>query len=261
LRALSYLAVVLYGLTSLVYLAYLFNRSDKIRRGGRYMIALVLVVHLATIGSFCVKGLHPLLGISGLLNLMALMLMGAFLVVGTKWKLPVAGAAIVPLSLALVIAGQLTPRGPPAGVLPQVMGKLHLTLVAIGVTALALAAAVAVVYLRQNLALRKNRLAALDSSAPALITLDTLSLRLTLVGAPLFFLAVVTGVLWSAQLPGGGLRLEHLLAGVILLIYLVLLLARLTIGMRGRRAAILTLAGFGITVAVLAMYVARRLFP
>lgn len=258
MRALPYLAIVLYGLTSLVYLAYLFNRSDRLRRYGRYLLLVVLAVHFATIGSYCVKGLHPLTGISTLLNMIAFMLTTGYLVVGMKWRLPVAGAVVVPLSLALVIAGQLTPQGPPLGAVPHVLGKLHLTLVAMGVTALALATAVAVVYLRQETSLRHNQLAALDRKAPALTTLDTLGLRLILVGFPLFLLAVLTGVFWSIKL-GGGFRVEHALSAAILLIYLVLLLSRLTIGLRGRRAAIMTLAGFATTALVLGIYLARRL--
>lgn len=257
MRALTLISIVLYGLTSLIYLGYLFTRADKIRRLGRVATALLLVVHFATIGSYCVNGFHPLLGVGGTLNLIAFLLLAGFLLVSLRWPLPVGGAVIVPLALALVISGQITSRGPPVGGLPAALGKLHLTLVAMGVAALALASTVAVVYLRQNLALRRNQLLALDSSAPALTTLDTLSLRLTLVGFPLFLCAVLTGVLWSQQL-GQGVRLEHLLSGVILLVYLVLMVARVTVGLRGRRAALLTLFGFAVTVAVLGIYVARR---
>jgi ABC-type uncharacterized transport system permease subunit len=257
MRALTLASILLYGLTSLIYLAHLFTRADRIRQVGRLATALLLVVHFATIGSYCVNGFHPLVGVGGTLNLIAFLLLAGFLLVSLRWPLPVGGAVIVPLAMALVISGQITSRGPPPGGLPAALGKLHLTLVAMGVAALALASTVAVVYLRQNLALRRNQLLALDSSAPALTTLDTLSLRLTLVGFPLFLCAVITGVLWSQQL-GSGFRFEHLLAGVILLVYLVLMAARVTVGLRGRRAALLTLLGFAVTVAVLGIYVARR---
>ena len=257
MKALTYISITLYALTSLVYLAYIFAPHDKLRRAGRFAISGVLMVHLATIGSYCLNGFHPLLGVGGTLNLIAFLLLLGFLLVSLRWPLTGGGAVVLPLALALVISGQITSRAPPAAGLPAALGKLHLTLVAMGVAALALASAAAIVYLRQDLALRRNQLLALDKSAPALTTLDSLSLRLTVVGFPLFLCAVCTGVLWSQQL-GFGVRLEHLLSGVILLVYLVLLVTRITVGLRGRRAAWITLFGFSVTVVVLGIYIARR---
>ncbi len=255
--ALAVVTAVFYGLISLLYLIRVFRQDERLRRITCGTVVVVLIVHAVTIGSFCLRGFHPLVGVAGTLNLIAFLLVAAFFFVSLKWALPVAGAVIVPFAMALVLSAQLTPQGPPPGALPHVLGKLHLTLVAMGVTALALASAVAVGYLRQNRALQNNQLLALESTAPALSTLDRLSLRLTLVGFPLFVLAVITGALWSYHLHEG-FRIEHALSGLILLIYLVLVSARISIGLRGRRAAILTLSGFFVTALVLAIYMARR---
>ena len=47
-------------------------------------------------------------------------------------------------------------------------------------------------------------------------------------------------------------------AGIVWLIFAVLIGGRLTVGLRGRSAALLTLAGFGFTAVVLLIYVGRR---
>ncbi|MBW2736008.1 MAG: cytochrome c biogenesis protein CcsA [Deltaproteobacteria bacterium] len=256
---LSTITLILYALASVIFVIYLFKRDDRVRKGGRILTALTLVVHFGTIGSYCVRGLHPLLGIGGILNLIAFFIALGYLTLGLRWRVGFAGAIALPLTLALVVSGQIAPRVAAAGGASAMLGKLHLVLVAMGVTALFFAAVVAVAYLRQDRALRSSQLASLDQRGPALTTLDAIGLRLIVVGAPLFLLAVVTGVLWSLRLDGAVWRVEHLLSGVILVIFAVLIVARLTVGWRGRKAALLTLSGFSLTALVLAIYVARRL--
>lgn len=256
---LSTITVILYGLAGLIFVAYLFKRDDRVRKAGRTLTALTLVVHFAAIGSFCVRGLHPLLGIGGILNMIAFFVALGYMLFGLRWRVGFAGAIALPLTFALVASGQITPRVAAAGGVSATLGKLHLVLVAMGVTTLFMAAIVAIAYLRQDRALRSSKLAILDQQGPALTTLDAIGLRLIMVGGPLFLLAVITGVLWSMRLDGAVLRIEHLLSGVILLIFAVLIIARLTVGWRGRKAALLTLSGFGVTAVVLAIYMLRRL--
>ena len=258
--ALSYLTIALYAVVSTVFVAYLFKRDDHLRALGRLLVLGLLAVHVAAIGSFCVRGVHPLTGLSSVLNLIAFVLMAAYWLIGLRVRMGVGGALVTPLAFCLVVSGQLTPAGPPIGGAPAVLGKLHLSLVAMGVAALALATVVSIAYLRLAALLRRNQLAVLDRGGPALTTLDGIGLRLTLIGAPLFLLAVITGLFWSAQLPGGlTWRVEHLLSGGILVLFGVLIVARLTVGWRGRKAALLTLASFTVTALVLAIYLARRL--
>lgn len=258
MRILSLLTILLYGLSSLFYLALLFSYSERLRKVARLSVGVVIALHFVTIGSYCTKGFHPLLDIAGTFNLIAFLLAVFYLIFSFRWKLVNGGAAILPLATSLVASGQLTHREQALthGIL--VSGKLHLILVAMGVVALALASAVSLVYLKQNIALKKNQLLALDKSAPALTTLDSISQRLIWVGFPLFILAVVMGFVWSFQLKLG-FKIEHLLSFFILGIYLVLIITRYTIGLRGRRAAILTLISFGVTALVLAIYLFRRI--
>ena len=55
------------------------------------------------------------------------------------------------------------------------------------------------------------------------------------------------------------MRPEHALAGITWTIFAALILARVTVGWRGRRAALLTVAGFMVVVAVLVIYMGRRM--
>jgi len=79
------------------------------------------------------------------------------------------------------------------------------------------------------------------------------------VGFPIYTMAVLTGILWMYRLPSEGFRIEYLLAGVIWAIFCALIVMRVTVGVSGRRAAVLTLVGFAVTALVLFVYVGRRL--
>ena len=106
----------------------------------------------------------------------------------------------------------------------------------------------------------QKRISALYRRSPPLNTLDEIGRRLILVGFPIFTLAVGTGMIWLTRLPGqGGVRPEYLISGVTWLVFAAQILARLTMGWRGRRAAWTTVLGFCATVAVLAVYMVRRL--
>ena len=62
----------------------------------------------------------------------------------------------------------------------------------------------------------------------------------------------------GAQREEGFGRIEYPIAGVTWLAFAALVLGRSLQGLRGRRAALLTLLGFGAAILVLAIYLLRR---
>jgi len=97
-----------------------------------------------------------------------------------------------------------------------------------------------------------------DRGAP-LDALDRLSHRLIWVGFPIFTIALVLGAVWASQLAEDLTRPEYPLAVVTWVFYAALLVARQIYGWRGRRAARLTLEGFATALAVLVVYLVRRM--
>jgi ABC-type uncharacterized transport system permease subunit len=71
---------------------------------------------------------------------------------------------------------------------------------------------------------------------------------------------MITGALWQLRLGGGGLFTpQYVMATGAWALYAALLVARVTAGWRGRRAALVTLAGFMIALGVLLIYFLRGL--
>lgn len=261
---LFYVAALLYAAASLLFLVYLFGRGEERLRQARWLLCAALVAHLAMIGALCTRGLNPLRDLRGALSLSAWLLGVGYLGATMRGRLAALGAFIAPLSLALLASARLTPQSTPAAGTASGLGhlgELHLALVALGVAAFGLAAAVAGVYLLQETALKRKRLGTLFRRSPPLAALDQAGRTLVLVGFPVYTLAVGTGVIWLARLPGhSGLRPEHALAGITWMLFALVIVARWTVGWRGRSAAWATVAGFLATVLVLLLYFGRRVF-
>jgi ABC-type uncharacterized transport system permease subunit len=257
---LFYLVAGLYALASVTYFIYLFGRGESTLRIARWTMAAALVAHLAMIGLLCTRQLNPLRDIRGALSLSGFLLAAGYLLTTLRTRLGSVGAFIAPLVLALLISARLTPQDlTAAGGASGALGRLHIALSALGVAAFGLAAAVAVIYLFQEAALKKKRIGLLYRRSPPLNTLDGVGRKLILIGFPVFTLAVITGLIWVSRLPGrDGLRVEYLISGFTWVVFALMILGRLTAGWRGRRAAWLTVVGFLATFAVLLIYVGRR---
>ncbi len=144
----------------------------------------------------------------------------------------------------------------------QVRGALlpvHISLALIGVAALALACGVAVLYLLLERQLKHKRFGRVFHRFPSLETLDQINYRCVTIGFPIYTIALLLGGLWAYRLLDGAgqFRLEWGMALLAWLLFGVLLQARIIVGWRGRRAALLTIAGFSVVLGVLAQYLVR----
>jgi ABC-type uncharacterized transport system permease subunit len=256
------LSSALYGAATVVFAAHIFYRSERMLRLGRWSMAAALAAQLALIGVLCLHGFNPLRDVRGALGLSGWLLGVGYLLTTLRSRFAVIGALVAPASGLLLLASWLLPLGgSPAGMARtlSLLGKLHIALSALGVAAFGLAAAVSIIYLLQEAALKRKRIATLSRRTPALTALDDASRRAILVGFPLFTLAVITGLIWATRIPGEGFRLEHAVSALTWMIFAGLIAARVSVGLRGRSAALLTISGFVATMVVLLIYLSRRL--
>lgn len=258
MRALHLAAAFAYAAAAALYLANVHRRRPAVVRAARIVLAVAAALHVAAIGSRCTGGYHPLRDLSGVLSLSGLSVAILFVVATFKWRLEATGALSATLALLLLLGSWLAMGASPvpAGSAP-ILARLHLVLVALGLAIYAVAAIVAVLYLAQESALKRHRLGALYRRTPPITTLDEINRRLVLAGFPVFTLALVTGLLWLARLPEKALRPEYLLAALVWALFAVLLAARHAVGLRGRSAALMTVAGAVVLLLVLLLYAAR----
>ena len=180
-----------------------------------------------------------------------------------KYPLTVLGGIVAPLALLMTLAALAF--GGSAGDAPSGLRTfwlpLHVTLAFLGNAVFALAFAVSLVYLLQERDLKHKRITALMKRFPSLESLDRLNYRLLVWGFPLMTLGIITGSLWAGLYWGDYWSWEprQISSGLVWLFYGALLHARMTAGLRGKKAALLTMLGFCVVLGYFLM--GDTLFP
>jgi ABC-type uncharacterized transport system permease subunit len=255
-----WVAVVLYAIAAAALLGVLAGHK-KWRPIALGFVVGAFVAHATDIGWRGTLQVHPAQSVREAMGFLAWLLTGGYLLTSLRYRLTLGGVVIMPVSLVLLVLARLTPAGSEVPGDLTTLGRVHITLATLGVGLFAIASALSAIYLAENRALKKKQFDAMafkDRGAP-LEALDRLAHRLIWVGFPIFTVALVLGAVWVSRLGHSLDRLEYPLAAVTWLAYATLLIARQVYGWRGRRAALLTLEGFASALAVLAIYLVRRM--
>jgi ABC-type uncharacterized transport system permease subunit len=253
-----WIALVLYALAGGAMLLVLAGRT-KWERPAFVLAALAFAAHGTDIGWRGTQHVHPAQSVREAIGFLAWILAGGYLVASIRYRLTLAGVVVMPIALMLLAAARLSPAGEAPLDLSS-LGRVHIVLATVGVGVFALASALAAIYLLEEKSLKQKRFdtVAFKTKGAPLESLDRLIHRLVWVGFPLFTIAMVLGVMWTAHRGDGWGRPEHLIAILTWLVFAGLLVTRTAYGWRGRRSARLTLIGFAAALIVLAIYLIRR---
>jgi ABC-type uncharacterized transport system permease subunit len=251
-----------YVLASALYLGYLLGFGERAAQAGRLVLAIGVLLHFADIGARCIHRQNPISSTPEAMAFVAFLIAAGYLGASFRYRLAAAGAFTVPAVLALLVLARVVPAeaGAPA---MGTLGRTHIFLATVGVAIFTLAAVLAVLYLVEDRQLKRKQFGQLIGRGGAsLETLDRLASRCVSFGFPIFTVALVTGALWIARLGvlwgTVALRPEYVLAVATWIAFGVLLVARVGAGWQGRRAAWLTLGGFGGAMLALVAYFIRH---
>ena len=178
-----------------------------------------------------------------------------FLACQRPYRVGGVGPLFWPVFAVGAVAAWLTAsRVPTGGTLDPVWLVLHLVPVYAGYAGFAVAAGAGLGYLAQEQLLRRKARAALWRKLPSLETLERVGRAALSLGFPALTVGLVAGVVWaeqgSAPLGRGWYTDPKVVGGfVVWLFYAAVLHIRLFARVRGRRAALLTIVGFLLTVA------------
>ncbi|MDB4972379.1 MAG: HemX protein negative effector of steady-state concentration of glutamyl-tRNA reductase [Myxococcaceae bacterium] len=201
---------------------------------------------------------HPQFGdVRQMLTIASLAIVSGHLIALRYGRLAVLGAFITPIVLLMFLAAGLGHSVPdvPDEVRTYLL-PAHVLVNVLGVAAFTMAFAVATAYLIQERLLRRRQLGGLFTRLPPLDVLDSLGLKLLLIGFPLFTLGSISGAFWAAKLPVS-LSPAQVIGLIAWGVFATVLLLRVAAGWQGRRAAIGTLLGFACALAVLIGYALR----
>jgi ABC-type transport system involved in cytochrome c biogenesis permease subunit len=222
----------------------------------RVVLISAVTLHASAIGWRSVQlGQLAVVTTSDSLSLLALLLVGVYLVLEYRAGLLALGAVVVPLAFGLELwagtsGGYVHPVPP---VLRSVWLPVHVLLAVLGDALFALAFASSLLYLVQERRLKARRGRGTFRSLPSLETLDRVSHRCLVWGLVLLTLGIASGIVWAhvAWSEPWTMDVKLLMTLAIWALYVILLQGRMTAGWRGRWAAQLTIAGFAVVVASL----------
>ena len=243
------LTVALYGCAAAAYLACLVRTSPLLARWAGRILAAGFTAHLLSTIHLANKMKYlPLTNMQESLSFFGLAIVGVFIFFERKYKVTTLGSFVVPVALLLLVAssslhGEVRQLPP---ILQSNWFWFHALLAFASYACFTIAAGVAVMYLIQRYFLKTKRLGALFQKLPSLETMDEISYRCLTVGFPLLTVAIISGSIWSEKAMGSYWIWDRKQTWtlIIWLIYAALLHGRITIGWRGKRAAILSIIGF-----------------
>lgn len=128
---------------------------------------------------------------------------------------------------------------------------LHIASIYFSYVIFSVATIAAVAYLIQDGLIKGKRMGIIFNRLPDLSFLDKLNYRGISLGFPLLTLSIISGFIWARNIHGaywGGNNLRQIYSLVLWLIYAVILHARLSAKLRGRKVAILSLFAFCVLV-------------
>ena len=241
-------ALTAYIAATALSLAYLVGRRDNIWRSAALMTQVGWVCHTVAL---VVRGVElrrpPLLTLPEAVSLMIWAAVLLELWAERQYQVKALGAFVLPVVLMLGL-------GLPTGLRVLVLGPgirsvwiwIHIALALLGLSALVLNFAGAVMYVLQERQLKARRPGAVYYRLPPLETLDRLTYRALTLGFPFLTAGLLLGALWAGAGAGRGLTFDPLtmFSLVMWVVYAVTLSGRVVGAWRGRRAAYFASLGF-----------------
>ncbi len=243
------ITLILYFVATILYLVDIITRRDQAGKAARWVLAGGFAVHCATLVTrYLEAGYTPVANLHESLSFFAWTLVGIYLLFDLRYRITVLGAFCCPLALTLMIVGSAAPKAvntlSPA--LDSWWFPVHVTLAFLGNAVFTVAAVAGVLYLLQERMLKSKKFSTLYYRLPSLEALDSINYKCLSFGFPLMTMGIISGAAWANSAWGGYWRWDpkETWALITWFLYAALLHGRLTVGWRGRRAAIFAIIGF-----------------
>ena len=195
-------------------------------------------------GQFPVANFHETLSFAGWT------IAGVFLLFQYKFALKILGVLAAPLITFVMIIAARVPNVPEktGSLLNNLWLVTHVVAIFAGEAALALACGAAVLYLLQENAIKSKHRGFFFKRLPSLELLDSSGYACIVTGFTMLTFGLITGMIYAKSVWGRFWSWDpkEVWSGITWLLYAALLHQRLTVGWRGRRAAIMAIIGFAV---------------
>jgi cytochrome c-type biogenesis protein CcsB len=243
------LASLFYLLGTLLYSIYILLLKDSLSKLATIIVTIGFVSHtLALIARYLEAGYTPVTNLHESFSFFAWMIIGILLIANFKYKIKVLGAFLTSIALIFMLFAFALPKEilPLAPVLRSFWHPFHVTFAFLGNAIFTLAFCCGVIYLIQEHQLKSKKMGAVAKRLPSLKVLDDLNYQSLKFGFPLLTLGIITGAAWAEYAWGRywGWDPKETWSLITWFLYAAMLHQRLTVGWRGRKAAIMAIFGF-----------------
>jgi cytochrome c-type biogenesis protein CcsB len=232
-----------------LYLYFVFTLNERGARLGRMLLMIGAVLHGAGFAArYFAAGYTPITSLFESLSFSAFAIVCVFLAFELRYNLRVLGAFVAPLAFLFSLFAAFLPGE--VRTLPPVLNSnwlpVHVLVLFFGYAVFAVAFGAGIMYLLMERELKSMRMGPVFKRLPSLDVLDDINYRCLQIGFPLLTLGIITGSIWAEYAWGSYWSWDpkEVWSLVTWLFYAALLHGRLTVGWRGRKAAILAIVGF-----------------
>ncbi len=241
--------LLIYFVSTLLYLVSVISRKEHLGSYAKRVLVGGFAVHCMTIfARWLATDITPVASLHESLSFFALTLVGIYLLFDHYYRAAILGAFICPLALVLMIGSTVAPQQPVASnpILDSWWFPVHVSLAFLGHAIFAVAGMAGIMYLLQERMVKSKKFSGLFYRLPSLDVLDNINYKCLTFGFPLMTMGIISGAIWANSAWGGYWRWDpkETWALITWFLYAALLHGRLTVGWRGRRAAIFAIIGF-----------------
>ncbi|MBC8318773.1 MAG: c-type cytochrome biogenesis protein CcsB [Desulfobulbaceae bacterium] len=250
------LTFIAYCFATVFYFVFFVSQNKQIRKYARIVLLIAGILHTATIiGRYFATGHTPLTTHHDTVSFFAWAITWAFLSFRWRYEVKNFGTFVSVVIMALMVIAALSSQQvnqlPPA--LQSKWLPIHASIAILANGFLAMGFCSGIMYLLQEREIKKKRFGLFYSRLPSLEALDNLNHHCLSVGFPMLTLGIITGSFWAKQAWGSYWHWDpkETWSLITWFLYAALLHQRFTSGWRGKRAAIMTIIGFGAVLFTL----------
>ena len=248
---LLFAVIGLYVLGTIGYLLFLFRQKPYWNSFGFYPMIAGLALHTVIIGYGLVdSGQLPVHNLRETLSIAGWAITGLFVSFQYKYRLKILGVLAAPLAALTMIAAACLSAEP---VQTQTLFNslwffFHIIAIFLGDAAFALACGLGIFYLIQERTIKKKKRGFFFKRLPALERIDATGYACIVLGFTLLTIGLITGFAYAKSVWGKFWSWDpkEIWSGVSWLLYAALLHGRISLGWRGRKAAIMSIIGFAV---------------
>jgi cytochrome c-type biogenesis protein CcsB len=246
-----FLALVFDLLATGGYIVYLIKQKKWMSRTSCLLLFIGFLFHSVFLcRQYVVLGTAPVLDLKSALSFFSWCVILVFLIFHLKFRIMVLGSFVAPFAAFLMIISSAMPwtAGPVKPIFKNIWLTIHVGTIFLGNGLFAITFLVAVMYLIQEHQIKQKRFGSFFSRLPSLATLDSINYYALISGFPFLTIGMITGSIYAQIALGAYWQWDpkEVWSLVTWLFYAALLHERLTVGWRGKRAAVMSIICFSV---------------